>query len=167
MRRYIIENKPATLPNYKHAVPFSNLIHYYFAYGSNMQIQQMNIRCPDNRRVGFATLPKYKWIINGRGYANVIRCKNSIVEGTLFKVSNMDVQFLDMYEGVESGAYRRVIIPVLSNNTFIKAIVYIDANCIEGQPKEEYIKRINAGIVDARLSTQYIAKYIRKFVPKD
>jgi hypothetical protein len=35
----------------------------------------------------------------------------------------------------------------------------------EGLPKAEYIKRINLGIQDAKLSSDYVKNYIRKFIP--
>ncbi len=33
------------------------------------------------------------------------------------------------------------------------------------KPKQEYIKRINKGILDAELSSEYIEHYVRKFIP--
>ncbi|GKT46700.1 uncharacterized protein ColSpa_06881 [Colletotrichum spaethianum] len=45
----------------------------YFAYGSNLSPTQMALRCPSSVPVGLAHLPDYTFIINSRGYANVVR----------------------------------------------------------------------------------------------
>ncbi|RGP69943.1 hypothetical protein FLONG3_7600 [Fusarium longipes] len=45
----------------------------YFAYGSNLSTKQMRKRCPHSTPVGLAYLKGWKWIINHRGYANVVQ----------------------------------------------------------------------------------------------
>ena len=44
----------------------------YFGYGSNLWRQQMEQRCPHSEYKGVARLNDYKWLINERGYANVV-----------------------------------------------------------------------------------------------
>lgn len=45
----------------------------YFGYGSNLWRQQMEQRCPHSEYKGVARLNDYKWLINERGYANVVQ----------------------------------------------------------------------------------------------
>lgn len=45
----------------------------YFAYGSNLSTEQMRERCPYSTAVGLGKLTGWKWIINARGYANVVK----------------------------------------------------------------------------------------------
>ena len=45
-------------------------------------------------------------------------------------------------------------------------LVYIDSIEQEGKPKEKYIQRINKGLIDSKLPSDYILKYVRKFVPE-
>ncbi|KAI1759455.1 hypothetical protein GGR53DRAFT_143210 [Hypoxylon sp. FL1150] len=45
----------------------------YFAYGSNLSTSQMRDRCPQSTPVALARLPGWKWIINTRGVANIVR----------------------------------------------------------------------------------------------
>lgn len=45
----------------------------YFAYGSNLSSTQMKMRCPVSVPVGLGHLPGWTWIINQRGYANVVQ----------------------------------------------------------------------------------------------
>lgn len=49
----------------------------YFGYGSNLWLHQMQIRCPSSQYLGIARLSGYKWIINDRGYANVVEITNT------------------------------------------------------------------------------------------
>ena len=44
----------------------------YFGYGSNLWRQQMEQRCPHSSYKGVARLNAYKWLVNERGYANVV-----------------------------------------------------------------------------------------------
>lgn len=44
----------------------------YFAYGSNLSPTQMAARCPSSRLIGVGQLIGYRWLINARGYANVV-----------------------------------------------------------------------------------------------
>jgi hypothetical protein len=45
----------------------------YFAFGSNLSTGQMLQRCPSSVPVGLGYLPGWKWIINERGYANIVQ----------------------------------------------------------------------------------------------
>lgn len=62
----------------------------YFAYGSNMGNQQMAQRCPDNRKLGHACLPGFRWIISISGCATVVESPGEEVEGVLFEISESD-----------------------------------------------------------------------------
>jgi gamma-glutamylcyclotransferase len=44
----------------------------YFGYGSNLWLKQMHQRCPNSTYLGIARLNDFTWIINERGYANVV-----------------------------------------------------------------------------------------------
>ncbi|KAM0256459.1 hypothetical protein ACHAQJ_004984 [Trichoderma viride] len=45
----------------------------YFAYGSNLSTEQMRERCPYSTAVGLGKMTGWRWIINRRGYANIVR----------------------------------------------------------------------------------------------
>ncbi|MEO5915758.1 MAG: gamma-glutamylcyclotransferase family protein [Luteolibacter sp.] len=137
----------------------------YFAYGSNMWIEQMKARCPEHRKIGTALLSGYRWMITTRGYASVVEAKEDEVEGVLFELSESDERSMDNYEGVADGFYHKFELPVLCNGKSQLALVYIDPITEEGPPKEEYIGRINAGLADACLSNEYVLRQVRKFIP--
>ena len=138
----------------------------YFAYGSNMWRAQMRKRCPQSRLLGPATLHGYRFIINTRGYATIVADLQGVVPGVLYAISATDEAALDSFEGVAQGNYCKALVPVQRDWETVIALVYIDAIDEEGQPKPEYIKRINAAIADAQLPEAYVAAVIRRFVPE-
>jgi len=97
----------------------------YFAYGSNLSTTQMRQRCPFSTPVGLGFLEGWRWIINERGYANVVPMtpspggsggegssssssnKKAGVYGLLYLLPPQDEARLDGYEGVP-WAYERM-----------------------------------------------------------
>ncbi|KAI0383995.1 hypothetical protein F5Y04DRAFT_233827 [Hypomontagnella monticulosa] len=61
----------------------------YFAYGSNLSPTQMHSRCPLSTPIGLAHLPGWKWIINKRGYANIVQCQTTSPTPTLASQMNV------------------------------------------------------------------------------
>jgi hypothetical protein len=87
------------------------------------------------------------------------------VLGTVYELSEDDERCLDRFEGVENGSYRKEELGVNVNGREVNCLVYIDPVAEEGDPKEEYIARINLGIQDAGLSEEYVTRYLRPFIP--
>lgn len=75
----------------------------YFAYGSNMNLHQMEDRCPDAQVVGNVHLEGYRLAFRGNGsgcgVATILPEPGSRVEGVLWRVSGEDERNLDCYEG--------------------------------------------------------------------
>ncbi|KHO00180.1 AIG2 family protein [Metarhizium album ARSEF 1941] len=82
-------------------------VKYYFAYGSNLHMKQMQRRCPNSRYVGFGRLPNFRWQINERGYANVVHAQGQWVDGLVYEIEETDEEKLDISEGVAKGAYEK------------------------------------------------------------
>ncbi|RCI08731.1 hypothetical protein L249_4682 [Ophiocordyceps polyrhachis-furcata BCC 54312] len=86
---------------------------YYFAYGSNLHMEQMKRRCPNSRYVGRAELPDHRWQINDRGYANIVAAQGHHVQGLVYEIDAADEARLDLCEGVATSAYQKRHLPVL------------------------------------------------------
>ena len=75
----------------------------YFAYGSNMNLGQMNFRCPDAEILETARLEGYRLAFrsNGgnRGVATILPDQDSHVDGVLWEISPEDERNLNFYEG--------------------------------------------------------------------
>ncbi|KAF2637473.1 hypothetical protein P280DRAFT_457933 [Massarina eburnea CBS 473.64] len=168
----------------------------YFGYGSNLWLHQMCTRCPTSTYLGVARLKNYKWIINDRGYANVVELDSTsttpdyseVVFGLVYALGKKDEERLDRNEGVpiaytkedlecdfwkaEHGTDSKV--DTTKKPTETKEMLtmrYIDRKRVtEDEPKKEYIYRMNKGIEDAikmGVPHNYVKKVMRKFIPKE
>ena len=76
---------------------------YYFAYGSNMNLDQMAYRCPAAFVVENVKLDGYRLTFCGRGkgsgVATILPEEGSRVEGVLWKLTPECEKRLDFYEG--------------------------------------------------------------------
>lgn len=80
-------------------------------------------RCPESNFIGKATLQGYRWQINQRHVANIVKSaeesssvptgQSDLVEGLVFYVTDKDRRTLDRKEGIKTGAYERVMLDVL------------------------------------------------------
>lgn len=75
----------------------------YFAYGSNLNLEQMERRCPAARLVGPAVLHGYELRFRGNygssGVATITPKQGSHVAGLLWELTPACEQALDRYEG--------------------------------------------------------------------
>ena len=70
----------------------------YFAYGSNLNFEQMAYRCPEATVVGTAKLDGYELAFR-RGYLTILPKEGASVEGLISSVTDHDESQLDCYEG--------------------------------------------------------------------
>ncbi|KAI5243148.1 hypothetical protein E4T43_04334 [Aureobasidium subglaciale] len=165
----------------------------YFGYGSNLWQHQMHMRCPTSEYLGIARLDNYRWMINDRGYANVVQVEanssaepsySNVVYGLVYSLQPSDEEDLDMNEGVPF-AYTKENLPVSfwpkeKEGEFIDPhkhakkqdmLVYIDRErLVDDKPKHEYIYRMNMGIHDALkegVPEDYVQEVMRKFIPPE
>lgn len=70
----------------------------YFAYGSNLNIVQMDNRCPLAQLVSRAVLEGYELAFRC-GVLTILLAKDGKVEGVVWKINAHDESALDRYEG--------------------------------------------------------------------
>jgi hypothetical protein len=136
---------------------------YYFAYGSNMDWQQMHGRCPSAEFVCVARLPDYRFAIarhsrlRNCGTANIFLEVGCEVWGIVYDVSDPDLLTLD---GFEDG-YRRESVLVYDRGDGqhpIEALIYIAPREEDAPlPNHEYKRLILAGARQWRLPSAYCA----------
>lgn len=75
----------------------------YFAYGSNINLEQMVYRCPDASVVGPVVLEGWELLFRsnsrGNGVATIAPCEGGRVHGLLWRITPECEQSLDIYEG--------------------------------------------------------------------
>jgi gamma-glutamylcyclotransferase (GGCT)/AIG2-like uncharacterized protein YtfP len=139
----------------------------YFAYGSNINLDQMRDRCEDAILIGEAYLDNHHFYINERGVANIRYSQENIVHGLLWEISEYDEDSLDTCEGarVEGKFYEKHDLKV---NTYsdenLLALVYIDEYSInEGSPRSGYMDKILNGLYCSTINPEYIEKIEQKY----
>ncbi|KWX67548.1 poly-gamma-glutamate hydrolase family protein [Mycobacterium sp. NAZ190054] len=137
--------------------------HFYFAYGSNLCVQQMAHRCPDATDPRRATLADHDWLINERGVATVEPLTGGEVHGVVWQLSDRDLATLDSAEGVPV-RYRRDALTVMTEHGPSTAWVYIDHRVEAGPPRPGYLERILAGARHHGLPGSWI-QFLEKWDP--
>ena len=135
------------------AVPAPNAhARYYLAYGSNLNLNQMAMRCPTARRVGHATLAGYRLMFkrstNGY-YLTVEPAPGYKVPVGVFQVEESDELSLDRYAGYPNVYYKKNFTVILEDDEFedpIEAFAYILPESRElGTPEKLYVQRVKQG----------------------
>ena len=71
----------------------------YFAYGSNINLDQMAYRCPDASVVGPVTLENYELLFRRGGFSTIAPKEGETVTGLLWSITPGCERSLDRYEG--------------------------------------------------------------------
>ena len=82
---------------------------YYIAYGSNLNIPQMQWRCPEARIIGTGEIRDYALLFKGSktgSYLTIEKNKGACVPVTVWEVSSEDEKALDRYEGYPRFYYK-------------------------------------------------------------
>ena len=137
-------------------------------------------RCPSSPYLGVALLRDWRWIINSRGYANVVPAPGDVVYGLAYALGGADEARLDAYEGVPDAYGKEVMevefwaegrAPGREEGVVRSGLVYVDGERVgEGWAREEYVRRMNRGIEDAvgrGVPVGYVRRVLRRFVPEE
>lgn len=135
---------------------------YYLAYGSNLNVRQMQMRCQQAKPVGSVTLEGYELLfrgIHGSAVATVESNPSSTVPCALWLISSRDEAALDIYEGWPR-LYRKEMMPVKLGKRRIRVMVYVmNEGHPVGAPSCYYFNTILKGYGDFGLNpaTLYMA----------
>ena len=128
-------------------------LRYYLAYGSNLNLAQMQERCGTSKKVGKAIIKDYRLMFKGSensNYLTIEKAKGYQVPVGVFIIQEGDEVALDRYEGFPTLYYKKdFVVDLISENgkkTTINAFAYImHEDRILGAPSEEYIRRVREG----------------------
>ena len=131
----------------------------YFAYGSNLNIFQMQRRCKDSKFLKKIKLKDFKLTFRSRyRAADIEPKKNSIVLGALFEISKSDEKKLDLYEDY----------PILYKKYYFtyygkKVMTYTMVKKTKfTYPTERYLNVVKRGYKDCKLEKKYLLKALAK-----
>lgn len=138
---------------------------WYFAYGSNLCVEQMQRRTgPMEESEGLpriAHLPGYRLVFNmlgddGRVYANIMQPGDGVI-GVLYRCGEAALAALDVYE---EGYDRRQVVLTLESGETREAMAYVarpECTTNSGRPSAEYLEIILRGARRQGLPEDYIA----------
>ena len=131
----------------------------YFAYGSNLQQQQMRRRCKDSIFIKSFILKDH--ILNFRSQykvADIEELKGSFVPGAIYEISKSDEKKLDIYEDY----------PLLYKKKYFiikdkKVMTYfMNSKSSFKYPSTRYLNIIKQGYKDCNLDINYLFKILMK-----
>lgn len=133
---------------------------YYFAYGSNLDQDQMEKRCPESRLVEKAVLEKYTLAFTtystkrNCGCADLVAIEGHEVWGLIYELSDADLKSLDKHEGAN---YRRIEVSVVNENGDTKkALTYVViTQRFDLKPSKDYLGIIMKGANDFNFPESY------------
>ena len=103
---------------------------YYIAYGSNLNIMQMRMRCPGARIIGTSVIEDYQLLFKGSktgSYLTIEPMEGAEVPVVIWEVTETDEKALDRYEGYPNFYYKKEMTLDIKTNKVRRrdAFVYI------------------------------------------
>lgn len=140
----------------------------YFSYGSNMNLKQMNERCPGSKKIGIGFMkdteicfPSFYESWNG-GVAGYKKNDGKNLWGVLFELTRDDVEKLRVFEGFVEGreshlnAYNEVLVQVDCDGSVVECMTYEVFVTGNFRPSLRYLQTIIRGAEENNLPEEYI-----------
>lgn len=141
----------------------------YIAYGSNLNLSQMEQRCPTARVIGASEIKDYELVFRGSRYsavATIEPCEDSNVPVLLWRIQAEDEKSLDRYEGYPN-FYEKENMEIVLNSSTVSAMVYAMTPGHElGIPSKRYKKSIEDGYIEAGFDTDILQNAVDKTIGK-
>lgn len=131
----------------------------YIAYGSNLNLPQMEKRCPAAKVLGTSDIKDYALVFRGGRYgavATIEPCEGSSVPVLLWEITPEDEKALDVYEGYPS-FYGKETMDLLLDGRTVPAMVYVMTPGHRlGYPSDIYYNTIHDGYKTAGFDTDIL-----------
>lgn len=128
----------------------------YAAYGSNINLSQMEYRCPNSSVIGTGMIHGYRLVF--KYHADIIQDVQSSVPVLVWDTPEDDVEMLDLYEGYPN-YYMTIPVDVdMDDGTTVCAFAYVmneKYDTIE-RPDKMYYRCIEEGYVDNGMDLSYL-----------
>jgi hypothetical protein len=125
----------------------------YAAYGSNLSIHAMAMRCPQARPVGSSVITDARLVF--RSVADIERHTGSLTPIGLWEITPDCERALDLYEGVSSGLYVKRVVGFDDGR---QALVYVMQRGGILPPHARYFETIKAGYGDFGLDLKHLER---------
>ncbi len=134
----------------------------YIAYGSNMNIKQMKMRCPTSKKIGVGKVKGYELLFKGaehNAYATIEPNENAETDVVLWDITEQDEIALDHYEGFPVFYTKEHITVLQENGEELEGMVYVmDQKHALGMPTTAYFKTVLKGYLDNDMNPERLLK---------
>ena len=127
----------------------------YIAYGSNLNLRQMAVRCPTAKPVGTAMLKG--WQLTFRSVATLVPDPQAETPVGIWDITAADEIALDRYEGFPR-LYGKTMVDIELNGKTVKAMMYLMNEGLPSLPSKWYLDAIAKGYEDVGLDTVHLTK---------
>lgn len=131
---------------------------FYFAYGSNMNLDTMKSRCGEGNFVGFSgfSLNDYMFYFYDRGFANIRSSLSQTVKGVLYRINESCLNSLDQAEGYPNTYQRRIVKISNTLGNFDSWVYIVESDDSVGNPSQEYYDTVVRGAKQYGIDDSYI-----------
>ncbi len=134
---------------------------YYLAYGSNLNLNEMKVRCPSAKMIGSTILKDYELIFRN-SYLTIVPSKGDVLPLGIFEINEEDEEALDYYEGYPY-LYYKTCIDFELNNQIYKGLIYIMNDTTNlTKPTKGYVNRCKEGYSNFNFDYKYIDKALEE-----
>ncbi|OLS02569.1 AIG2-like family protein [Tissierella creatinophila DSM 6911] len=142
----------------------------YIAYGSNLNLEQMEFRCPGAKVYGKGSLKGYHLLFKGspnNAYLTIEPKVGSEVPVVVWSIEKADELSLDRYEGYPNFYYKENIPVELERGKVVEAMVYIMTDKIKDRihlnlPSKNYLQGVRVGYESFGFDQEYIDKALEE-----
>lgn len=142
----------------------------YVAYGSNLNLEQMQYRCPTAKLVGTGVIENCELQFKGfptGAFATIGQKPGASVPVGVFDIQPMDERSLDRYEGYPSHYFKKTVPVQMTNGDKVNAMVYIMNPKMQfGMPSANYYCVVHQGYKDCGLDTHVLNEAVQKSAGK-
>ncbi|MCL4378590.1 MAG: gamma-glutamylcyclotransferase [Actinobacteria bacterium] len=142
---------------------------YYFAYGSNINKNIMESKCPDARPLkGPFFLENVRFVYDGesalwddKAVANLVSIEGCTVWGVLYQIDKKDLENLDHLEEFPEKYGRSIVTVKDTEENRYSAWVYHRVGQKKGEPSAKYREVILEGACNYELPAEYVELYLK------
>ncbi len=127
----------------------------YIAYGSNINLWQMALRCPHSKPLDPAILKG--WELEFRGVANIVPNKDAEVPVLLWELDPRDIPRLDHYEGFPHSYFKENVEFELNGEKCVGMAYLMTKDTRQiNPPSSYYMQTIWEGYLENGMDTSYL-----------
>ena len=129
-----------------------------FAYGMNTNHIEMSFRCPDAFALGHARLIDHAFRF--AVHADVVPCAGSYVDGVLWRITDRDLDSLDILEGYPT-YYGRSQVRVSIESRIVQAVCYsMQPGRSDSPPSNSYMNMVLEGYAQHHVPTEQLWNWV-------